>query len=376
MTDQASSLTVSPFPVRVFDEERVPLLIGGPTTAVRHMVGRAGVVMGPGGMVITLDAHDAGDRSGVGNAGTVRLVGPAPATVTERLMGTAWDGDRHMSPIHIAVRTGDEVLYLGTAHVGRAGTVDGVLSDCELLLDTPLSKDLLDRVRPRSAPVVLPDLAWLGAVNGDRAAALEQFLRGWYPATGGTELLSSAASRLPEGLRQLYRISVRRPGVLGTQNRILPESDLLSDPLGETLVFGVENQGGFFWSLLWTMENTESDPTVWFRENDEEPVAEQEPLSGFLLQFSLFEAALGADYLALPRKLGAAQMERFTQALHPVPLRPFWPWAPTHFYVAPGLVVRVSSEDGEEFDVWAGATHRSALDQWADLPVDWMRFDG
>ncbi|MCK8679352.1 hypothetical protein [Streptomyces lichenis] len=375
MTDQAF-LAVSPHSVRAFDEEYVPLLVGGPTTAERHTVGRAGVVMGPGGTVIVLDAHAAGDRSGVGNAERVRLVGPAPATVTERLMGTAWDGGRHVSPIHIAVRTGDEVLYLGTAHVSRAGASGGVLSDCELLLDTPLSRDLLDRVRPRSASAVLPDLTWLRAVNGDRAAALEQFLDGWYPATSGTERPSSSAPRLPESLRQLYRIAVRRPDVLGTQNRILPESDLFTDPPGETLVFGVENQGGFFWSLLWTTEDAESDPTVWFREYDEEPVAEQEPLSGFLLQFSLFEASLGADYLALPRRLGAAQVELFTQALHPVPLRPFWPGAPTHFYVAPGLVVHVSSEDGEEFDVWAGATQRSALDRWADLPVDWTRFDG
>ncbi|MGV9902312.1 hypothetical protein ACWDU8_07430 [Streptomyces sp. NPDC003388] len=42
----------------------------------------------------------------------------------------------------------------------------------------------------------------------------------------------------------------------------------------------------------------------------------------------------------------------------------------------PGLVVHVSSEDGEAFDAWAGATHRSALDQLAELPIDWNRFDG
>ncbi|MFE9170478.1 hypothetical protein ACFYNZ_13290 [Streptomyces kebangsaanensis] len=376
MTDQASP-AVSVISARVFDEERVPVLVGGSVTAGRHTVGRAEVAMGPGGMVIILDAHDVGDRSGVWNAEEIRLIGPAPAAITERLMGPPWDGDGRLLPIHIAVRTGGEVLHLGTAQVSQVGTSDGVLSDCELLLDTPLGKSLLDQVRPRLSPTALPGLGWLGDVNSDRAASLEQFLTGWYPSTGDTELTSSSSAlRLPGGLKQLYRIAMRRPSVLGVQNRILPESDLLSDPLGETLVFGVENQGGFFWSLLWTMEEAEPDPTVWFRVFDEEPVAEQEPLSGFLIQFSLFEASMGADYLALPRKLTAAQVEQFTQALHPVPLRPFWPWAPTHFYVAPGLVVHVSSEDGHEFDVWAGATHRSALDQLADLPVDWIRFDG
>lgn len=53
------------------------------------------------------------------------------------------------------------------------------------------------------------------------------------------------------------------------------------------LVFGEENQGGFFWSLLWTLDGPETDPAVWFCEYDEPPIAEQEPLSGFLIQFSL-----------------------------------------------------------------------------------------
>jgi hypothetical protein len=142
------------------------------------------------------------------------------------------------------------------------------------------------------------------------------------------------------------------------------------------LVFGVESQGGFFWSLLWTLDGPEADPTVWFREFDEEPIAEQEPLSGFLIQFSLFEASMSADYRALPRRLTATQAAQLTETLHLVPLRPFWPWAPTHFYVAPGLVVHVSSEDGEEFEAWVGTSHRSALAPLADLPVDWIRFDG
>lgn len=33
--------------------------------------------------------------------------------------------------------------------------------------------------------------------------------------------------------------------------------------------------------------------------------------------------------------------------LLPVPLLPFWPWAPTRFYVAPGLVLQVSDEGGD-----------------------------
>ncbi|MEU5658803.1 hypothetical protein ABZ802_24745 [Streptomyces sp. NPDC047737] len=373
MTDQGS-VAISAL---VFDEEHVSVLVGGPVSAERFMVGGASIVIGPAGTVITVEAGDSPAGSGVWSAEEVRLTGPAPASVTERLMGSPWAADESSLQIHIAVRLGEQALYLGTAKVSRARTSDGVLTNCELRFEAPLSRQLLNRVRPPLPAVDLPGLEWLRNVKGDRAAALDQFITGWYSDADATEPPATCSpSCLPAGLRQLYRLARQRPSALGTQNSILPEPGLHTDHLGEMLVFGVENQGGFFWSLLWTLDGPEADPTVWFREFDEEPIAEQEPLSGFLIQFSLFEASMSADYLALPRTLTAAQVARFTEALHLVPLRPFWPWAPTHFYVAPGLVVHVSSEDGEKFDAWAGASHRSALAPLADLPVDWIRFDG
>ncbi|MFD9058201.1 hypothetical protein ACFWCM_23220 [Streptomyces albidoflavus] len=373
MTDQGSAA----IPALVFAEEHVPVLLGGSAIAGPFMVGGATIVIGEAGTVITVEASDAPARSGVWSAEEVRLIGPAPAPVTERLVGSPWDTDKSSMPIHIAVRLGEEVLCLGTAKVSQASTSDGVLAHCELRFEAPLSRQRLNQVRPPRSPVDLPGLEWLRNVNGDRAAALEQFVAGWYTVEGATEPPAACSpSRLPAGLRQLYRLAKQRPGALGTQNSILPEPDLHTDHLGELLVFGVENQGGFFWSLLWTLDGPEADPTVWFREFDEEPIAEQEPLSGFLIQFSLFEASMSADYLALPRRLTAAQVAQLTEALHLVPLRPFWPWAPTYFYVAPGLVLHVSSAGGEEFDVWAGASHRNALAPLADLPVDWIRFDG
>ncbi|MFF3019453.1 hypothetical protein [Streptomyces sp. NPDC057939] len=373
MTDQGSAA----IPARVFDEERIPVLLGGSAIAGPFLVGGADIVVGQAGMVITLEAGDAPTRSGVWSAEEIRLIGPAPAPVTERLMGSPWDKAGSASLIHIAVRLGEEVLDLGTADVSQASTSDGVLTHCELRFEAPLSRQLLSLVRPPRSPVDLPGLEWLRNVNGDRAAALEQFVTGWYPAAGATEPPAVCSpSRLPAGLKHLYQLAKDRPGALGIQNSILPEPDLHTDHLGEMLVFGAENQGGFFWSLLWTLDGPEADPTVWFREFAEEPIAEQEPLSGFLIQFSLFEASMGADYLALPRRLTATQVAQLTQALHLVPLRPFCAWAPTHFYVAPGLVVHVSSQDGEQFNVWAGATHRSALEPLSDLPVDWTRFDG
>ncbi|MFC3574785.1 hypothetical protein ACFOZ0_16165 [Streptomyces yaanensis] len=86
---------------------------------------------------------------------------------------------------------------------------------------------------------------------------------------------------------------------------------------------------------------------------------------------------MGADYVALPRRLTAQQVDRLTDGLLPVPLRPFWPGAPTRFYVGPGLVLHVSDEGGDNgFSAWAGATPRNALAPLADAPVEWSHFDG
>ena len=75
--------------------------------------------------------------------------------------------------------------------------------------------------------------------------------------------------------------------------------------------------------------------------------------------------------------LTAHQGERITKKLHPVPLRPFWPWVPTRFYAAPGLVMYVSGggTDGG-VEVKAGAPHRIALQLLLDADVEWFRFEG
>ncbi|MFE2263117.1 hypothetical protein [Streptomyces griseosporeus] len=157
----------------------------------------------------------------------------------------------------------------------------------------------------------------------------------------------------------------------------MPERELRTDPLGGRLVFGFENQGGFDWSLLLTPDHHEPDLTVWFRESGEAPVAEEEPLSGFLLQFALYEAAMSADYHALAGGVSSRQVEQLTTHLHHVPLRPFMPSSRTRFHVAPGIVLHVSDGwEAGEFDVWAGATHRSALQALLGADVDWVGFDG
>lgn len=378
----------SPIPLMsLLNDMQALALSGDATTSDSYTFGSNTAVIGSAGTVIIVEAGDALNRSSVWNAEEVRLLGPAPTPVRERLVDRPgeWGTSDARLPVHLMARLPQGLVYLGTGTVAQAGTelrpghAEHILTDCVLRLDTALSRPDLDRVRPVLPPPDLPGLEWLSNVNRDRRTALEQFLTGWYPAMSEaleTPSVQAPALDLPEGLRYFYHLSQRHPDALGVQNRILPAAKLGTDHDG-LIVFGEENQGGFVWAMARTPDGPAADPTVWFRGYDEPPVAEQEPLSGFLLQFALFEAAMGADYLALPHEPTAQQVQRLTEGLHPVPLRPFCPWYPTRFYVASGLILHVSGPAGDDsFSVWAGATHRSALAPLADAAIEWNQFDG
>jgi hypothetical protein len=63
-----------------------------------------------------------------------------------------------------------------------------------------------------------------------------------------------------------------------------------------------------------------TDPTVWFE--DSHPVPEQEPLSSFFLQFSLWEATLAAVYQDSCDDLPMRLLPALESCLQGVPLRP------------------------------------------------------
>lgn len=301
----------SPIPLMsLLNDMQALALSGDATTSDSYTFGSNTAVIGSAGTVIIVEAGDALNRSSVWNAEEVRLLGPAPTPVRERLVDRPgeWGTSDARLPVHLMARLPQGLVYLGTGTVAQAGTelrpghAEHILTDCVLRLDTALSRPDLDRVRPVLPPPDLPGLEWLSNVNRDRRTALEQFLTGWYPAMSEaleTPSVQAPALDLPEGLRYFYHLSQRHPDALGVQNRILPAAKLGTDHDG-LIVFGEENQGGFVWAMARTPDGPAADPTVWFRGYDEPPVAEQEPLSGFLLQFALFEAAMGADYLALP----------------------------------------------------------------------------
>ncbi|MDT0330868.1 hypothetical protein [Nocardiopsis lambiniae] len=366
------------------DAAGMAALTGG--VVERAVFRHAELLLGEHGVLVVVDSGDGPDRSGVWSDREVRLLGEVP--VTPRLRGILdtdpWRLPRVEPPLlHVAVRLDDGHLYLGTATMARwttpggprgGGTPSESLADPCLRLDEPLERALLERVRP----VGVADPSgpfWLDRVGTDPVRALEEFAADRYPAEAGPG--PEVPSDLPEPLRRFHRLAATRPELLGGQNFLRPAGGpAQEDEEDAGYVIGRENQGVFHWTLRREEDGFGEDPTVWFQRDGEEPVPEEEPLSGFLLQFALYEAAVRAEYVALTFSTPVEQTEAVTRVLRPVPLRPFLAsWMPTRLYAAPGLVVSVSVSD-DRYDVWAGASHRGALAPLRDLPVDWERFDG
>ncbi|CAL9564071.1 hypothetical protein SUDANB121_04720 [Nocardiopsis dassonvillei] len=334
---------------------------------------RAELVLGVDGVLAVVDAGDGTGRSCVWNAEEVRLLGEVP------LAGALgeWYPPEDDRPLHVVVRTAGGHLHLGRGRHVRSGSHlapgDSVrrLTEFAVELCAPLDRDLLERVRPAEASDP-PGLSWLEGVQDDPLGALEGFATGWYPAEGPPE--AGGRPDLPRPLARFHRLAAARPLLLGGQNFLRPPQEL--DPASDgPCVLGTENQGGFSWELRRGPGGFGDDPAVWFVDGIGEPVTEEEPLSRFLLQFTLYEAAVRAEYGALAVSASAEEAGAVARALRPVPLRPFLaPRMPTRLYAAPGLVAAVSASD-DRFDVWAGASHRSALAPLRGLPVDWERLD-
>ncbi|WP_155356527.1 hypothetical protein [Acrocarpospora macrocephala] len=306
--------------------------------------------------------------SGVWNSETFRLLGPVPRAIAYRSLGP------EVQLIHLFVRLEHGVLYLGEGHHMGSRWTDGELEDCDLWIDQPLSVEVLDRVRPPSTPTALPRLEWLEHVNGDRATALRLFVEGWHPAPAPAAESVAPSVPVPVALAEFYRLAEGRPQVLGVQNFICSAAELRTDDEG-LLPFGYENQGGFEWFL----DPSEDDPIVWTVECNGERQAERERLSGFLIQFSLFEAVMSAPYKAWSDPVPEPIADELTRGLRRVPLKTWmWPLYQMSFYVAPGLVVAEgrNEDDDEECYVSVGAVHRSLLRPLTDLGIQWRHFEG
>ncbi|MFV2117070.1 hypothetical protein ACE14D_00865 [Streptomyces sp. Act-28] len=353
--------------------------LAGPDSQAVPVPGAMAVV-GPSSTVIIADPSATTASSGVWSAQEFRLVGPTPATVTSRLMGPlpfTGAGTSPQPPVHLFVRLDGSCLYLGTIQVSWCEASEDVLLRCHLRINPPLSREVLDWVRPTATAPPLPAVDWLGDVQTNTGQALKRFLTNWYPATHPQEPVAGVPDSVPRALADFYHLAVQRPAVLGRHNRIKPINEIRPDRSAQYLVFGVECQGGWTWAIPWESGSIDTDPTVWFE--DSHPVPEQEPLSRFLLQFSLYEAAISAEYQASCSNLSRDFLPALEGCLQRVPLRPFLvpADAPTDFLVGRGLVASIgpSWEEGK-IDVWIGAPHRTALKPLDQLGIPWRRFDG
>ncbi|MFC7479397.1 hypothetical protein ACFQX7_04045 [Luedemannella flava] len=135
------------------------------------------------------------------------------------------------------------------------------------------------------------------------------------------------------------------------------------------------------WSIPWPPRKSgEADPRVWLTDDPRavvpETILEAEPLSRFLLQFTLNEAMNAAPYHAWSYCTPTARLDALLSMLLPIPLSPFLPtYTAERFFVTPGLLTQVGGDENEAFVSFA-ALHRATLTPLLEHGFRWSRFDG
>jgi hypothetical protein len=236
---------------------------------------------------------------------------------------------------------------------------------------------------PTTGPLTSVD--WIDHVDTDPIRALEILVLGWYPAED-TKLDQEALTDdelvgLPQALAAFHRLARLRPALHRFSNPVLLRPRHTSGPLGGRLVFAADNQGCRDWSIPWPPQRpADTDPHVWLTEDpwhDENPetILEAEPLSRFLLQFTLHEASGIAPFNAWTLVMPVERLEPLWDFLRPVPLSPFLPtYGADRFYAAPGLLASVSADENQA-TIAFGALHRETLTPLRKHDIPWARFD-
>ncbi|MFF5257947.1 hypothetical protein ACFY4C_03305 [Actinomadura viridis] len=340
----------------------------------------ASVLLGDAAMVIIADPRDGLDVSGVWNSRRFHLHGPLIDDVGVRLFGHppdspewSWAQRPDTRPVHLLIELPEGCVYLGVGKPGQARYENGCLAYAALTIEPELPPKLLDRVRPPTEPETMPNLDWLTHMSASPLEALTQFVEGWIPETH-QDLGKFVAARwdVPEPLAVFYRLARHRPALLGVQNRLRPPHAWRERHDG-LIAFGDENQGGF----TWLFDPTRPDPEIWIDQDGYNLRREHQPMSGFLLQFALYEAMMNAPYKALRADLAAEHVDTLTAALTPVPWEPWrWPNDSTLFYVAPGVIAETTDQWHGNTSAWVGAVHRSVLRPLGRLGIPWTHFDG
>jgi hypothetical protein len=212
-----------------------------------------------------------------------------------------------------------------------------------------------------------PGIEWLAAVPHDKVAAMRAFLQGWYADVPPAQPEAHETSmEVPPALAAFYELAAHKPVIYGVHNRVYPQHELEFDEDEDGVVFAAENQG--VWVKV--IDPEEDDPEVY---DDGEP--DEEPLSGFLLQFALVEAVMSAPY-AGHAEITDEERDRFVARLEPVPLAPAtFPEQDTSIHVGPGLVaITYPAEDG--FQLSVGSRQGAALHALREPGFAWESFTG
>jgi hypothetical protein len=204
--------------------------------------------------------------------------------------------------------------------------------------------------------------------NRDRAWALERFLVQWH----GVRLPARGPRGLPAALGRVL-------DAVGHHPELSPRNHLFAPyPEGGGLfVFATEGEGAYEWAC----QPGGDDPRVWGRwllDRPEGPewAPEAERLTGFLLQFLLYEAITGAPWWV---QYPAARPGLVTVALGP--LRPVlgtwrWPAPDSAFHAADDTLAFTCANPylGEGVaDVTLAARDPAALDHLAGVTADgWL----
>ncbi|MFC7979174.1 hypothetical protein ACFUT3_28565 [Streptomyces cinereoruber] len=228
---------------------------------------------------------------------------------------------------------------------------------------------------------------WVDHVDTDPVRALEMLVLGWYPAEDAPPDPDAPAddvlALLPKALAAFHRLARVRPALYRFCHPMLLHPRHVTRRDGGRLVFAVENQGCADWSIPWPPQGgpEDVDPPVWLTEDpydddDPETVLEAEPLSRFLLQFTLKQASGIAPFNAWTYVMPTERLELLWSFLRPVPLSPYMPAYGGHlFYAAPGLLASISADENHA-DAAFGTRHRETLALLKAYDFPWSRFDG
>jgi hypothetical protein len=342
----------------------------------RYKMGEALIGAGADATVVIVAAGDNPGVSGVQDSTKVLLRGDPIPDLHSRFIS------RNRLPIDVFARLDEGCLRLGTARCRGGMSEPASFGYAELELHQPLTREMLDAVRPVPAPGPVPGVEWVDHVETNPIQALETFVLAWFPADENEPAEQDNAAgeldTLPAALAAFHRLARLRPAIHRFHDPVLKVPKRASGPLGDRLVFAVWNQATMDWSIPWPPE--EADPRVWLTEDpyatEPDTILEEEPLSRFLLQFTLNEAMNAAPYHAWTYCMPTARLDALWSMLRPIPLTPFLPtYTAERFFVAPGLLTTVSSDENEAI-AWFGALHRGTLTPLLEHGFRWSRFDG